>query len=278
MTTSGDTDYSILDRPEVLRYLFFPRPDLYLSFSRNDAVSLSVPVAEEVTIDGQFHGASLGAPNILFFHGNGEIVSDYNDVAPFYTERGLNFIPVGYRGYGHSTGCPTVAALMGDCHKIFVYVRDWLREKGYTGPIIIMGRSLGSAPALELAKHYEDQIGGLIIESGFAYIEPLLALMGIDAKAMGITDAATFQNIKKIGSFHKPTLVIHAQYDHIIALAEGKALYEACPAEKKRFLLIGGANHNNVFVAGMNEYMRAIEWLVGCLQKRMNRGSGEYFS
>jgi uncharacterized protein len=205
--------------------------------------------------------------DILFFHGNGEIVSDYNEVAPFYTDRGLNFIPVDYRGYGQSTGTPTVTAMMEDGHKIFAFLQAWMGEKGYTGPLIVMGRSLGSAPALELAKRYQDTIDGLIIESGFAYIEPLLALMGLDMGMLGIKEDLAFQNLEKIKCFRKPTLVIHAQYDHIIIPAEGKALYEACPAQDKRMLMIAGANHNNIFMAGMNEYMNSVVWLAGLVEK-----------
>ncbi|MCK7515883.1 MAG: lysophospholipase [Desulfobacterales bacterium] len=85
--------------------------------------------------------------NILFFHGNGEIVDDYDDLGPFYNRLGINFLAVDYRGYGNSTGKPTTSAMLADCHVIFKFVNDWLREKGYTGALIVMGRSLGSASA-----------------------------------------------------------------------------------------------------------------------------------
>jgi hypothetical protein len=35
---------------------------------------------------------------------------------------GINFLAVDYRGYGRSTGQPTVSAMMRDCHVIFDYV------------------------------------------------------------------------------------------------------------------------------------------------------------
>lgn len=54
------------------------------------------------------------APTLLFFHGNGEIVEDYDDIAQIYLKLGINFLPVDYRGYGRSTGSPTVTAMMRD--------------------------------------------------------------------------------------------------------------------------------------------------------------------
>lgn len=268
MTNIHDIDYSAFDRPEIVRFLFYPRPEWDLSVNGSKSIPLSIPVADDINIGGQFYKSALQAPNILFFHGNGEIASDYIDFAPFFTERGINFIPVDYRGYGRSSGSPTVSSMMEDCHAVFAYLKTWLKENGFTGPFVIMGRSLGSASALELAERYQDQIDGLIIESGFAYIEPLLALLGVNMASLGITEDRAFRNIEKMKSFEKTTLVIHSQYDHIIAIAEGRDLYEACPAKDKRFLTIAGANHNNVFLAGLNDYMNAIEWLIGRIENR----------
>jgi fermentation-respiration switch protein FrsA (DUF1100 family) len=266
LNANNSANFTVFDRPEILRYLFYPRPEWNMSFSANGYTPLAIPVDKDVVVGAAFHESSPTAPNILFFHGNGEIVSDYNEIAPFYTDRGLNFIPVDYRGYGRSTGTPSVGALMKDSHTIFAYLKDWLKNNGYTGPFILMGRSLGSAPALELAKHYHDEVDGLIIESGFAHIEPLLALMGLDMRMLGIENDPVFQNLEKVSEFRKPTLVIHSQYDHIIVPAEGRALYEASPARQKRLLMIAGANHNNIFMAGMGEYMNAVTWLAGLFE------------
>ncbi|MDD5169309.1 MAG: alpha/beta fold hydrolase [Syntrophales bacterium] len=272
MSNSNYTNYGAFDRPEILRFLFYPRPEWNLSFTGNTPDSITIPVDDNINVGGYFHLASRQSANILFFHGNGEIAADYHDVAPFFTTMGINFIPVDYRGYGRSSGHPTVASMMKDCHVIFEYIRDWLKGNSCTGPLIVMGRSLGSAPALELVKHHGDMIGGLIIESGFAYIEPLLLLLGVNMAALGISEDRSFRNIEKIKTFEKPTLVIHSQYDHIIAISEGKALFEASPAKEKRFLTVPGANHNNIFVAGMNDYMKAIGWLVDLVKTGMNRG------
>jgi fermentation-respiration switch protein FrsA (DUF1100 family) len=55
-----------------------------------------------------------------------------------------------------------------------------------------------------------------------------------------------------------PTLIIHAEFDHIIPFAEGKDLYEASGAKEKKFLEIPGADHNTVFFQGMRQYLDAI--------------------
>jgi hypothetical protein len=121
-----------------------------------------------------------------------------------------------------------------------------------------MGRSLGSASALELASHYGNQIDGLVIESGFAYASPLLKLLGINVEVLGLREEEGFSNLEKIRRFAKPTLVIHAEQDHIIPVSEGQALYEASTATNKTILTIPAANHNDIFLKGMGAYMQAL--------------------
>jgi fermentation-respiration switch protein FrsA (DUF1100 family) len=261
MIDISSIDYSQFDRPEILMTLFHPRPELYSSQSvATDQVS--IPVEKEVRVGARFHMAGKSFPNILFFHGNGEIVADYDDVAQLYVRLEMNFLPVDYRGYGRSTGIPTITAMMRDSHVILDYVQNWLGENGYDGPFVVMGRSLGSASALELSAHYAAQIDGLIIESGFAFAGPLLRLLGVNMEALGIREEEGFRNTEKIRAFEKPTLVIHAERDHLIPFAEGQALYDACSATDKRLLKIRGANHNDIFLRGMSEYMEAVKDLV----------------
>jgi pimeloyl-ACP methyl ester carboxylesterase len=218
-----------------------------------------VPVGEDVVIGARFHMTRPTGANVLFFHGNGEIVADYDDIAVLYKQLGLNFLPVDYRGYGRSTGSPTVTAMMRDAHQIFSFVRTWLKENGFGGPLLVMGRSLGSASALEIAANYGEEIDGLVIESGFAYAIPLLKLLGVPIWAMDLKEEDGFGNLEKIEAYEGPTLVIHAEYDHIIPFTDGEALWEASRAADKRLLQIPGANHNDIFLHGIKEYFDAIK-------------------
>ena len=271
-------DYSVLDRPEVLRFLFHPRPEPSGSpFQAPDSAGLIavekdilIPVEEGVVIGARFHMAGNSGANILFFHGNGEIVADYDELGPIYNQMGVNFLAVDYRGYGRSTGKPTVTAMMRDCHVILEFMRDWLRQNNFQGPIILMGRSLGSASVLELAAACGEIIDGLIVESGFAYAAPLLQLLGIDLEALGFEEEKGFRNIDKIRKFNKPTLIIHAEFDHIIPFSDGQALYTASSSPDKAFLKIPGANHNDIFMRGLQEYLAAVKNIVARVKTNRN--------
>jgi pimeloyl-ACP methyl ester carboxylesterase len=249
---------AVLDRPEVLLVLFHPRlepPGAY----HGPAQDMMIPVAPEIAVGARFHLYAPDSPNLLFFHGNGEIVADYDDLGPIYNDRGLNLLAVDYRGYGRSNGRPSVSNLLADSHQIFDFTRKWLKANGCDGPLILMGRSLGSAAVLELANARPADIDGLIVESGFAWAAPLLRLLGIDPERIGFQETHGFGNIDKIKAFRGPTLIIHAEFDHIIPYTDGEALWSASPAAHKRLLQIPGANHNDIFLRGMEAYLDAVE-------------------
>lgn len=258
-------DYDALDCPEVLNFLFHPRPDWGPAVGNMAAQDIFVPVAKDVTIGARFHLAAPEAPNIFFFHGNGEIVSDYDDLGPVYRSLGVNFLPVDYRGYGRSSGTPSVTSMMRDCHRIFDHLRQWLKENGYWGPIVVMGRSLGSASAVALAAAYPMAVAGLIVESGFAEMAPLLRRLGVNLEALGLASQPMLQNRDGMRRVNCPTLVIHAENDHIIPFADGVALYNACASNNKRLTEIPHADHNNIMAVGFESYLAAIRDFMGAI-------------
>jgi pimeloyl-ACP methyl ester carboxylesterase len=258
MVAVPSPDYASLDVPEVLWRLFHPRPESALISSATSALEVLIPVEPRIAVGGRFYAAGASEPTLLFFHGNGEIVADYDDLGPLYVQRGLNFFPVDYRGYGRSTGTPTVSAMMRDSHRILAFALEWLNQQGFSGPLVVMGRSLGSASALELAALHPDRLDGLIVESGFAYAGPLLELLGVDLKALGFTEEVGFRNVDKIRRWEKPLLVIHAEYDHIIPFTDGQALYDASPSPEKTLLQVAGANHNDILWVGFDAYLEAV--------------------
>jgi len=67
-------EYSILDQPEVLSFIFFPRKDV--TKAPANARDYLIPIDSEVSISCRFYVYSQRAPSFIYFHGNGEVVSD----------------------------------------------------------------------------------------------------------------------------------------------------------------------------------------------------------
>jgi pimeloyl-ACP methyl ester carboxylesterase len=152
--------------------------------------------------------------------------------------------------------------MMGDAHPIFDGFKQMLEQKRYSGRVFVMGRSLGSAPAIELAYNYQDQIGGLIVESGFADVIRLLDYIGVPVEALGLDQVKVPLNIERMQLISIPTLIIHGEYDSLIPLQEGEDLYRGSGAEDKRLLIIARADHNDILFVGGDEYLNTVREFV----------------
>jgi uncharacterized protein len=262
MNNPAKTDYSKLDQPAILQFIFHPRPEEASAPIAENAKQITISIDENIIIGARFYHAGFDLPTILFFHGNGEIVADYDDIGLMYVDQGINFFPVDYRGYGRSTGTPTIENQLSDCHAILNFAQEYLHTNNYTGSLLVMGRSMGSASACELAQTNPHLTDGLIIESGFAYALPLLQRLGLPKSFIETIKDDPYQNVVKIENFTKPTLIIHAEHDQIIPFADGQALFDACPSPKKQFVKIPMADHNTIFYYGMEAYMKAIKEII----------------
>jgi len=251
--------YSALDRPEILSFVFYPRAE----FSRPppNAADYFVPVDTGVSISCRLYRHSKTSPTILYFHGNGEVVSDYDGIAPFYNEQGINLLVADFRGYGASGGSPTFSSMASDAPVILNAATEILYDSGYASTLFVMGRSLGSIPAIEIAHYYEEKLDGLIIESGLASMANLVQHVGLFAADLGLADPG-FPNLSKIGDITIPTLIMHGQYDSIIPSTEATALYERSAAADKRLLIIPGVGHNDIMFLGAEPYFKAIRSFV----------------
>ncbi len=254
----GGSGLQILDHPLVLSLVFYPRRD-YGPPSRDPRVQEHLfEVEDGVSLGCRFYVHDREAPVLIYFHGNGEIAADYDDLAPFYTARGMNLLVVDYRGYGRSSGTPTISSMIRDARSVFVAARERLAQGGFAGDMWVMGRSLGSGSALEVARCFASFLKGLIIESGFADVMGLLERIGIPVHRLSVPKEISGFNISAIREVRLPTLIIHGEWDQIIPLSEGEALYAASGAAKKELLIIPRAGHNDLFWVGMESYMDAV--------------------
>lgn len=252
--------YEKLDLPEVSAVIFHPRHEAPVD---NQKISNHQFLVEDgVQIGARFHLEDQEGPIILFFHGNGEIASDYDEIGAMYNKFGLNFLAVDYRGYGISGGTPTATSMLGDALTIFTLTRQMMTDMGYKGSIFVMGRSLGSSCAIEIAANFQDEIAGLMIDSGFAMTVPLLVALGVDAEGLGIAEKDGFRNAQKIATITKPTFMLHGQYDQIIPLTSAEDLQAQSAAKNKQFHVIPGADHNSLIEKVGEMYFAAIKQFI----------------
>jgi pimeloyl-ACP methyl ester carboxylesterase len=250
---SCQPDYSVLDRPEILRLIFYPRRDW--SSPPAGASDYLVPVEPGVSISCRFYPASAGAPCVLYFHGNGEIACDHDWIAPLYNREGIGLFVSDYRGYGRSDGTPTFSSMTADAHSIFNFFRETVRSSGHSESLFLMGRSLGSHSAAELALHYPEHLRGLIVESGSSNVARLARLFGLSSEGLADLEETLSARIRPITL---RALIIHGERDSLIPLREAVTLRDEISSQEKRLVIIPRADHNDIMLLGTEQYFSAI--------------------
>ena len=242
MTT---VDYSVLDDISISMNAFYPRKNW--SSTPLGASDHAIAVDEEISLSARFFPVNDEAPTILFFYGNGETATDYNGIAPFYNQTGLNIFLSDYRGYGRSGGWPSFTAMLGDSHRVLDYAAEMLASEGYGGRLYVMGRSMGRHSAFELAANCGDRLAGVIIESG----RPILGnfVYGLPPDQGEALEAAYMEKVKSITM---PSLVIHGELDELAPVQQAIEMHHAFRSEDKRLLTVPGAGHNYLLYHGIN--------------------------
>ncbi len=240
---------TILDHSLITQKYFFPRRD-----------KLENPFwvdCGDVKLSCYYHRHAPTSKTVIFYHGNGEVVSDYLELfVPIFNEMGFNLLLAEYRGYGVSSGVPALRAMLDDVEKTIQAV-GVPHEK-----LILFGRSIGSLYAIH-GVHLFPRIAGLIIESGIAVLLERL-LMRLRPEEIGVTldrmERAVdldFNNREKLAGYKGSTLVIHARHDSLVHYSHGKKIYEWAPEPKKLELFEKG-DHNDIMVENVREYFQAI--------------------
>lgn len=183
---------------------------------------------------------------ILLSHGNAEDIGDISFICSSFRSAGFNCIIYDYPGYGHTNGIPTEKSCYNTLEAVYSYLT--VEKKIPPKSIILLGRSMGSGPSVELARKKE--VGGLILESAFT--SSFRVLTGIK-----ILPFDRFDNIAKLPKINVPLLVIHGRHDEVIPFSHGEKLF-AKANDPKFNLWIDNASHNDVMIKGDALYWEEI--------------------
>lgn len=251
-----------LDDPDILSLLFHARKAQSGQSEVPHTYDGTITVGAEVEIGYRYYATEPGLPVILYFHGNGEIASDYDIIAPFYHVAGAGLLIIDYRGYGWSTGQPLASQMLPDAMKALASLPDILAQHdAQPVSLFVKGRSLGSAPAIYLAYRAPERFKGVMIDSGFADTPSLFKRLGLQLPDNIVAeDDLPLRNAAKLAQTHLPLLVLHGEEDQLLPVIHARELYKASPVAEsdKELLIIERAGHNNLISTGMARYFDAV--------------------
>ena len=192
---------------------------------------------------------------VLYCHGNAGNISHRISHVKIFHDLSLSLLIFDYQGFGKSQGKPTEKGTYEDSRAAW----DFLTQDQGVEPedIIIFGKSLGGAIAIELATQVKP--GALFVDSSFTSTQDV-------AKAHYpwvpgfLLNKYSYDSISRVSRVQAPVCFFHSQKDEVIPYAQGEALYKAAPFPKA-FVEISGA-HNNGFMKSLSLYTRTIDGFI----------------
>jgi fermentation-respiration switch protein FrsA (DUF1100 family) len=188
---------------------------------------------------------------LLFLHGNAGNASHRLPNAAELFALGTSVLLLDYRGYGLSDGRPSEDGAYLDARA----GHEWLIETAGIPEerIVVFGRSLGGAVAVDLAQ--DRPLAGVILESTFTSLADMAA--EILGRPISVLVRGRFDSESKIGALGAPLLAFHGDRDEIVPYSLGRKLFEAAPG-RKAFETISGAGHNDTVEVGGRPYFERI--------------------
>lgn len=173
---------------------------------------------------------------LLYFGGNAESAQrSARELAEWFPDRSIYVLA--YRGYGASEGEPSQPALTGDA----LALHDHVRSRHPDGDLAVLGRSLGSGVAAQLAAARPvDRL---------ALVTPFDSLSGVAALhypwlPVRLLMKDDYDSAKALSEFRRPVLIIEAGRDRVVPGVSTERLVQALPRAPTR-LRVADADHDS---------------------------------
>jgi len=234
------------------RLIFLPPPSTY--GPELDGLVL-LPTSAGDTVAGRLVEAPDAPLAVVFTHGNAEDIGLLDDFMARYVQLGVTVLALEYPGYGLSSGTPSEAGAYASADAGLAH----LSALGYPpGQVVLHGRSLGGAVAVELAARHA--VGGVILESTFtSAFQVMLPFAGLPGDR--------FTSLEKTSRMSCPALVIHGTRDEVVPFSHGERLYAALPSARTRAWWVEGAGHNDLLWVAGERYWEELAAFLGTLPR-----------
>lgn len=178
------------------------------------------------------------APVVVQFHGNGEDLADIGPDLDLAREAGCGVAAVEFPGYGVAPGTPGEAAIY-EAAEAVVRKLNVPQER-----LVLMGRSLGSGVAVELARRGHG--------ARVALISPYTSIAALGQGLypwlpVSLMTRHRFDSLSKAPAVKVPVLVVHGTDDEVVPFWMGERLARAFP--NGQLDRVVGGHHNDLYAA-----------------------------
>ncbi|HYR91308.1 MAG TPA: alpha/beta hydrolase [Terriglobia bacterium] len=238
------------------RLVYYPKKEIE-GHPRSTYEDVIFPASDGLMLHGWFLPNQQSPVVLIVNHGNAGNISDRYEMGEYLVqELGVNVLMYDYRGYGKSEGRPSEEGTYSDIRGAYTYVRS----RGYApSMILLLGQSLGTAIAVDLATH--ETVGAVILEAPFTSIGAVARRLTFGVPIDYIL-TTRYDSRSKASSVHAPVAVIHANRDPVIPFDLGMDLYQQFPGPKRFFEVQGEIHEGALLALGVERTRQLKEFVV----------------
>lgn len=221
------------------RRLLFPAPGQYPAAPPPGFALVHSETDDGLRLSAFYRPAVPGRKTLLFFHGNGDNLLGAIEATRGPAAAGHGLMLAEYRGYGGNPGSPDEDGLYRDGDAAM----RWLAGAGVAPrDIIVVGNSVGSGPATEMALRHD--VAGLILVSGFSSLPDVVRSQ---VPLVGGLVRDRFDNEAKLARVRAPVFLLHGDADTLVKPDNLARLHAARP--DATVALVAGAGHELAYTA-----------------------------
>lgn len=172
-------------------------------------------------------------------------------------ENGWDVVMYDYRGFGGSSGLPTIALLTPDLDAVV----NWTLARTGFGQVTLYGQSLGTIPSVALAVDRPDVVNAVVLDSPAApglLLDRLHADGVALARALAAVAPRDFFTESIIPEMKQPLLVYLHENDELLPPETVRAIYDLAGGPK-RLIYFGGLGHYRGIFFQTEAYVYALE-------------------
>ncbi|MCW5647371.1 MAG: alpha/beta hydrolase [Sphingopyxis sp.] len=232
------------------RRLIFPAPSQFPQAAPPGFRLVHTQTDDGLRLTAFHRTARPGQRTIVFFHGNGDNLLGAIEATRGPAAKGNGLMLAEYRGYGGNAGSPGEAGLYRDGDAAM----RWLAAEGIAArDVIIVGNSIGSGPATEMALRHD--VAALMLVSGFSSLPDVVGEALPFVPHWLVRDR--FDNAGKLARVKAPVFLMHGDADTLVKPANLARLQRARPDATTA--LVAGAGHELVYSAAAQTILQ--QWV-----------------
>lgn len=235
---------------------------------------VEITTFDGLMLRGRYYEDTPDSPIEIMMHGyQGNLERDLSGGIFRALDIGHSVLVYNHRGSGDSDGNTLTFGIneSKDCLKWIDFVLNNINKDA---KIILSGVSMGAATAM-ITSGFDlpENVVGIIADCGYTSAKDIIKkvirdmklpanllypFVKLGARIYGRFDLDEFSPIEQVKKSKLPTIFVHGDADTFVPMEMSKTNYEACSAEKKKFVIIEGAPHGLAFPVAREKYLEIL--------------------